>query len=111
MRSYLTFNGVGVHPMRVEKDRATEVGVWIPDITPDQREAIMQVNEECRSGHFGVRTGVQGTAVIYIGPIKSQMEARKITIFMIKLVAFVTKTHSVLRELPNYRSVSRALAV
>ena len=106
------FEGIAVYPARVETNRATAVGVWIrQDISPRQREEIMVLNKMCVSGHISVRSGVGGTAVMFIGRIGSPTSARKLALYLIKLVAETTRVRSVVRELPNYRAVSRALAV
>ena len=106
------FEGVAVYPARVMPNKATAVGVWMrQDISPHQRKELMMLNEMCVSGHISVRTGMKGSTVMFIGRISSPRIARKLALFLAKSVAEMTRTRSVLRELPNYRAVSRALAV
>lgn len=106
------FEAVAVHPKRIRSEDVTKVGVWVRrDITSQQRERLMSLNATSAPGHIGVRTGVGGTAVIYLGRIRDVRAARKIAISLLKSVKTIIGVGSVLQELPNERAVGLALVV
>lgn len=107
-----SFDAVAVHPKRIRPGEPTMVGVWIKRQVPlEQQTKLMRLNETCNPGHIGVRTGKLGTAVMYLGPASDTKAARKLASSLVKSVSEITGATSILRQLPNYKAVSRALAV
>lgn len=106
------FSGVAVHPKRVDPRTGTMVGVWLYlCISESQRRELMSLNQKYAPGHIGVRVGRRGTAVMYLGPANNEVDARRLAASLVRSVSEVTGVVSILRQLPNYREVSRALAV
>jgi hypothetical protein len=83
------------------------------DISPQQSREIKGLNSHLDpdKGILGVRiNAADSTAVTFIGRMQSPKDARKNALSLAKIVAEVTGAHSILRQLPNYRTVSRTLA-
>ncbi len=105
------FRGIAMHPAHVSPDKATMVGVWFRgEITPRQRELLMTLNASSAPGHIGVRADYTSSAVTYLGRIKDKEAARRMAAFLAESVAVVTGVRSIIRQLPDYRAISRALA-
>jgi hypothetical protein len=107
-----SFEGVAVYPREIPPNKHAVVGVWSRrDITERQLRQIKAHNALIDIGAIGVSTGVKGTAVIYIGPIKNVRTARKIALFLLKLVVVATGARSIVRDLADVTAVRRALVV
>lgn len=106
------FRGVAVYPERIPQKEIPLVGVWLPgSISYKQQRQLLSL-EKITQGRVLVGTNPIGnTSVKFLGRhIKSPAMARRVTMKMVQAVATVTGMRSILRQLPNHRAVSRALA-
>ena len=106
------FDGIAVHSAQVSPGKVNMFGVCFKRrITPQQRHEFMSLNPDYSPGHIGVRTNRSGwTVVMYVGRIPDKVAARKLTIRLVQSVSAITGVKSILRQLSNYKAVSRALA-
>lgn len=106
------FHGIAVHADRVSPKEATLVGVWLDrQISANQRQEIMGLTPSYQGrGHIGVRKNRLGrTSILYLLRVPDSRAARDAAKALVRDVARITGATSILRKLPNYRAVRRAL--
>ncbi len=104
----------GIAVYEVSPKGGKMVGVWLGQkISARQRRRIMALNPDFAPGHIGVRVNkmTNTTTVMYLGRIKSPETARKIAVALKRAVLGIAGAQSMILKLPDYHSVSRALAV
>ncbi|HVB19692.1 MAG TPA: hypothetical protein VNF51_00165 [Candidatus Paceibacterota bacterium] len=102
------FEAVTVYHDKVDPGSSTLVGAWIHrGISPEQRRVLMGFRPAKISGHVGVYTDAHYTWVLFLTRNGS---ARKIAVDLRIFLEQTIGVQSILQRLPNYRSVSRALA-
>jgi len=62
-------------------------------------------------GHILVHEGALGTAIKYVGPLDGEVGARKQAAWLARSVDEIFGVTTILRQLADYREVSRALVV
>jgi hypothetical protein len=106
------FSGVVVYPRRTPAKSPVMVGVWIAhSLTVRQLKDIMSVARRC-IGEIVV-TSREGAATIrYLIPAMPRRReiARKVAVFLARLVKRVTGEQSILRELKDAKEVGLVLA-
>lgn len=107
-----SFSGIAVHPDHVTPGKPTIVGVWFGfRLSAEQRRLVYALRKSCSSGAIGLQETRSGTSIKHVLRVADSKSAREAAKALVREVAQITGARSILRKLPNYRAVSRALAI